>query len=160
LLRRALARFPNLDVSAIDCAAMLEDTADKVMTHTFGPLDKQGISRARFSVLLYLSLEEELGNEPPGPSAIAENLNVTRATMTDLLDGLERDGHVERRAVDNDRRAQAIHLTHKGRTLFERLVPPLSGTIAHVFEPLTPAERETLIELLTKLTMQVSPHSS
>jgi DNA-binding MarR family transcriptional regulator len=149
-----LSRFPDLDISAIDASAILEIAAQKVRALIFAPLSEQGISQARYWVLMCLSLEEQLGNEPPSPSVIADCLNVTRATMTQLLDGLEHEGLVERRPVGNDRRAQAIHLTEDGRTLFERLVPPVAAQVAHVFAPLTLAERQTLIELLSKLAAQ------
>ncbi len=151
LLQQALARYPDLDVSAIETGAVLEHTAEVITALSFAPLSEHGISRGRFRVMVYLSMEEMLGNEAPSPSGIAENLNVTRATMTDLLDGLEREGIVERRLVGRDRRAQAIHLTDEGRRLFDKLVPPLAERIAQIFAPMTPEERQTLIGLLSKL---------
>src|SRR5579871_4944946 len=151
LLQRALARFPDLDVSAIETGAVLEHTAEVITALSFAPLSEHGISRGRFRVMMYLALEEMIGNEPPSPSGIAESLGVTRATMTELLDGLERDGIVERRQVGYDRRAQAIHTTDEGRRLFDKLIPPLAHKIAQIFAPMTPGERQTLISLLSKL---------
>jgi len=152
LLQQALARFPDLDVSAIEAAGVLEHASQRIITLAFSPLDEYGISRGRFRVMLYLALEEMMGNEPPSPSGIAENLGVTRATMTDLLDGLERSGIVQRRSVGHDRRAQAIHLTDEGRRLFDTLTPVLGQMTAQLFAPLTASERKKLIELLTKLS--------
>jgi len=154
LLQQALARFPDLDVSALEVVAVLEHTAERIITLSFAPLDEYGISRGRFRVMLYLALEEMIGNEAPSPSGIAENLGVTRATMTDLLDGLERSGIVQRRSVGHDRRAQAIHLTDEGRRLFDTLAPLLGHRNAQLFAPLTASERKILIELLTKLATQ------
>ncbi len=152
ILRRAAGRFPNLDAAAIETHATLESTAGIVNEITFAPLENHGISRGRFNVMMYLSMEELMGNETPSPSDIADSLGVTRATVTQLLDGLERDGLAERRNVGHDRRAQAIHLTDAGRRLFDELIPPISRNIARIFAPLTAAERQTLTKLLAKLT--------
>jgi len=95
-----------------------------------------------------------LGNEAPSPSGIAESLGVTRATVTQLLDGLEHDRMVERRNVGHDRRAQAIYLTEEGRHLFDKIVPSIACNVAKVFAPLTPVERQTLLGLISKLAAQ------
>lgn len=158
LLQEALSRFPNLDVSAVQASTTLEYTSETITALTFEPLEEYGISRSRFRVIMFLSLQEMMHNEPPGPSVIAENLSVTRATMTDLLDGLERDGIVERRLVGRDRRAQAIHLTDAGRQLFDKVIPPLAEKVAQLFAPLTLGERQTLIALLSKLIAQNEAH--
>jgi len=152
LLQRALEQFPELDISAIEAHASLDHTVDVINGTVFAPLHEYGISRGRFNVLMNLSIEEMLRNEPPSPSAIAESLGVTRATMTQLLDGLEHDKMIERRNAGHDRRAQAIHLTEEGRNLFTQLIPSISREIAQIFAPLTPVERQTLIGLLSKLT--------
>lgn len=154
LLQEALARFPDLDISAIESQAVLEYTAEVVTAFAFAPLEEHGFSRGRFRVLVYLTMEEMQGKEAPSPSGIAESLGVTRATVTQLLDGLERDQIVERRNVGHDRRAQAIHLTEAGRRLFDELIPPISSRIARFFAPLSPDERLTLISLLAKLTVE------
>ncbi len=151
LLQRALSRFPDLDISAIDTLAVLENATRKIRSLTFAPLGERGISRARYWVLMCLCMEEQMGNERPSPSAIATCLNVSRATMTQVLDGLEREGLVVRRPAGNDRRAQAIHLTADGETRLEALVPPLAAQVAKALAPLTLDERRTLIELLMKL---------
>lgn len=151
LLQQALARFPNLDVGATEVVTNLEYTAEIITALLFTPLEEYAISRSRFRVILYLTLMEMMGNEPPSPSGIADNLGVTRATMTDLLDGLERDGTIERRNVGRDRRAQAIHLTDAGRALFDKLVAPLTSKVTQVVASLTPDERQTLVALLKKL---------
>lgn len=154
ILQQALARFPDLDVSAVETYAALEQSVEFVTAFAFSPLEEHCISRGRFNILMYLSIEEMLGNDAPSPSGIAESLGVTRATVTQLLDGSERDRLIERRDVVHDRRLQAIYLTEEGRRLFNELVPPISRNLVRFFAPLSPAERQTLINLLAKLTPQ------
>lgn len=154
LLKQGLARFPALDVSAIETQVALEHTSEIAAAFVFSPLEERGISRGKFQIMMYLTMEEMLGNQAPSPSGIAEALGVTRATVTQLLDGLERDQLVQRRNVGHDRRAQAIHLMEEGTRLFDELVPPITNKIARFFEPLSPDEKRTLINLLAKLTEQ------
>ena len=153
-LQQALERFPEIDISAIEAHAALDHTVDIINGSVFAPLQEFGISRGRWNILMYLSIEEMLGNDAPSPSGIADGLGVTRATMTQLLDGLEHDQNIERRNVGHDRRAQAIFLTDEGRHLFNQIIPSISRKIAQIFAPLTPVERQTMIGLLSKLTEQ------
>lgn len=154
IMQRVAARFPDLDTSAIEAHAVLESTAEALNSSVFAPLAERGISRGRFTVMMHLAMNEALGNEDPSPSAIAESLGVTRATMTQLLDGLEKDGLVVRRNAANDRRSQTIYMTAAGRALFDELIPPISQNIARAFEPLAEGERRTLTKLLMKLKPQ------
>jgi DNA-binding MarR family transcriptional regulator len=66
-------------------------------------------------------------------SALARQLDVSRQAVHKLLDGLQRDGLVERRIDDRDRRVQLVTLTDRGRALAEdagRILPELEGELA------------------------------
>jgi len=56
-------------------------------------LNSNGISQGRFTVLMLLLRRSDV---PINPADIAERAGVTRATMTGLIDVLERDGFVKR----------------------------------------------------------------
>jgi DNA-binding MarR family transcriptional regulator len=60
-----------------------------------------------------LALLDEEGRLPAG--ALAEKLNVTPATVSQMVDGLVEAGYVERRRSERDRRVVAIELTDRGR---------------------------------------------
>jgi Transcriptional regulators len=63
-----------------------------------------------------------LARQAPAPALatqLAEIAGVTRASMTTLLDALERSGWIERRRDARDRRAIQIHITDAGRALVE-----------------------------------------
>lgn len=105
-----------------------------------------GLSEGRF-VLLFL-----LDATPDGlaPNALAKQAGVTRATVTGLLDGLEREALIERHANADDRRALCIRLTHKGRQLAKTVIERHSRWIAGLFGGLSKPEREQLAFLLEK----------
>lgn len=160
VLRRAAARFPGLDPSAIELHVALGHIAEIANVYAFSSLEEHALSRGRYFIMTHLSIEEMMGNEPPSPSGIAESLGITRATVTQLLDGLERDGLAERRNVGRDRRVQAIHLTEKGRRLFDEITPRTSAAIAKFWKPLNAFERNTLMALLAKLAPRDEPATS
>jgi DNA-binding MarR family transcriptional regulator len=85
------------------------------------------------------------------PSEFAERANVTRATITGLLDGLEREGLVQRQPHPKDRRMLVVHLTHQGRELMQNILPEHFCRTKKLMETLTAAEKKNLVRLLQKL---------
>lgn len=110
-----------------------------------------GLSEGRF-VLLFL-----LDGAPDGlaPNVLAEKAGVTRATITGLLNGLERDRLIERHADPLDGRAMRIALTSEGKQLIARVFAQHSRWIASLFSPLSAQERTQLSELLAKVAAGV-----
>jgi DNA-binding MarR family transcriptional regulator len=115
-------------------------------------LDNYQLSEGKFYVLCYLFTHDVLGNTAPGPSEIAENLGVTRATITGLLDGLERADLVKRIEQSSDRRMVTVEISAQAKLLLDELLPSILDTVQPVVtERLTDAEQATLLALLTKL---------
>jgi DNA-binding MarR family transcriptional regulator len=83
--------------------------------------------------------------------AAAEALLIKRSNMTKLVNRLERNGLVRRRASGRDRRAVGLHLTPVGRRRLGVLLPSLAAHDAESTLPLTPQERRLLVTLLAKL---------
>ncbi|WP_053843793.1 MarR family winged helix-turn-helix transcriptional regulator [Paracidovorax avenae] len=127
--------FQTLSLAAAidrDCAALLAP---------------HGLSEGRF-VLLFL-LDAASGGL--APHALAEQAGVTRATVTGLLDGLEREGLAERHADAEDRRALRIRLTRKGRRVAKAVFEQHGRWIAGLYGNLCAAERAQLAGLLRKV---------
>jgi len=76
--------------------------------------------------------------------------------MTGLLDGLERDGLIERLAHPEDRRKIGIRLTAKGRQVLEDMLPDYYRHIAKLMTNLTEKERLELMSLLAKVNRGLS----
>ena len=68
------------------------------------------LSEGRFILLLLNAASDGLA-----PNELAERAGVSRATVTGLLDGLEREAMIERHINEDDRRALCIRLTRKGK---------------------------------------------
>ncbi len=107
-----------------------------------------GVSQGRFAVLMSLSLRPDEGFTP---SEIAERVSSTRATITGLATGLERDGYVTREAAPGDRRKVILKLTDAGRDLLEALVPAHLRRLAHLLANVTPEERATTMSVVQRM---------
>ena len=83
---------------------------------------------------------------------LAEQVLLTASGITRLLDGLERQGWVERGACDGDRRVVYAVLTDAGLAkLREARSTHIPQIEAHFGRVLTPEELAILVELLDKL---------
>jgi len=83
---------------------------------------------------------------------LAEQVLLTASGITRLLDGLERQGWVERGACDGDRRVVYAVLTDAGlEKLREARSTHIPQIEAHFGRGLTPEELAILVELLRKL---------
>lgn len=107
-------------------------------------LSPHNLSEGKF-VLLFL-----LHQLPNGlsPHELADRAGVTRATVTGLLDGLERDGFLARRQSKEDRRKVQVELSPKGKDAARALFETHTRWIASLFAGLDENDRETLSALL------------
>ncbi|MBI5536986.1 MAG: MarR family transcriptional regulator [Deltaproteobacteria bacterium] len=73
------------------------------------------------------------------------------STMTGLLDRMERDGLVQRHADPEDRRAQRIKLSERGRKAKGEVMKVVDATLDRVTSGFTKAELAELQRLLQRL---------
>ena len=76
--------------------------------------------------------------------------------VTYLVDRLEEQGLVERRACPADRRARYATLTRKGRALVGRVFPEHAGRITQLLSALNPKEQRQAHRLMRKLGRAVA----
>ena len=89
--------------------------------------------------------------QPLSPTAIAERLIVTTASVTSLLDTLERRGLVERQPDPTDRRRLLIVITQDGKAIVDQFLPEVVALQTAALATLTEAQRQQLVELLDKV---------
>ncbi len=111
-----------------------------------------------YGILLMLSQAED---GVMRPSELADVLPLTRSGTTRLVDRLERDGLVERRSCDTDRRGNFVRLTPRGEKIFRKAGRVhLRGIDQHIGSHLTRDEMKELRRILTKLADSVARTSS
>ena len=153
-LLEAAQQFPDLDPSAAAVFLHLLRTGDEVFQVVEANLATHHLTQGRFGVLMALwgSCRQAGGAVAPlSPAQLAEHTGVTRATITGLVDTLERDGLVTRAPDPADRRMLAVGLTARGEKLLKEVLPSHFRRIAWLMAPLAENERKTLVRLLTKI---------
>ena len=100
----------------------------------------------------------------PGQSQIklAEAVGLQRSSLVPILDRMEASGILERRAVDGDRRSNAVWPTEQGRAVVADLTTQALDLEARTLAGLSAAETDQLLGLLDRVIANlrhVSPGS-
>lgn len=144
------AEFPGIDtlpMTVIGRLARLEAAARAAIE---GPLEAEGLRRGEFDVLA--TLRRSGAPYALAPSALADQLLISRAGLTARVDRLESAGLVVRAASATDGRGKTVRLTDSGRDLIERLLPGHLERERQLLSPLTTRELHALDDLLRRLT--------
>ncbi len=108
-------------------------------------LDAQGLTHAGWQVLLALWKEDDLTQRE-----VADRVYVTQATVTGVVDTLEREGFVTRTRDETDRRVVRVSLTKDGRRRLERTFKTVAAEMAPVFEGMSEREEQVVRRFLTR----------
>ena len=82
---------------------------------------------------------------------IERDFSITRSTVTNILQLMERKGYIERQSVPQDARLKMLVLTEKGRGFHEKTMLSLHQADEFVAGLLTEEENAELLRLLNKL---------
>ena len=104
-------RYPDSSAKATECAMNLVLTAELLEKHIASLIQPFNLSPATGLVLSILADSET----PLSPNNIADRLIISRASVTSLLDSLEKRGFVKRQPHLSDRRMLLVELTNSGR---------------------------------------------
>jgi len=74
-----------------------------------------------------------------------------RSTLGNVIERLENKTYIERKPSREDRRVKLLYLTKSGAALLRDIMPAVERSQARILEPLKPADRKTLMTLLTQL---------
>jgi MarR family 2-MHQ and catechol resistance regulon transcriptional repressor len=150
LAMRYMDEVPWADLAALEAYMSILGTAASLrqgLNHFIAPLGF-GLGAPRFLVLraLYLAEERRLSL-----GTIAQAINVTSTNVTSLVDGLERDGWVERLPNPNDRRMTYARLTPAGEQRCARLIPAVADFTGAIFKDFSDEEKVLLNALLARV---------
>lgn len=137
---------PDGSVLATETVMNLVRTGDLLLDRIGRLLRPLGVSSAGG---LVLGLLRDHG--PMAPSAIGERLIVTRATVTGLVDSLERRGFVRRTANPNDRRSVIVEITPEGLQVSAKVRATVHRQERDWVSALSDAELRRLIALLHRI---------
>lgn len=135
------------DTSGIRLCFELLSLAGAIDRDCAARLAPHRLSEGKF-VLLFLLRGHADGLSP---HELATRAGVTRATITGLLDGLERDGFLVREGGMTDRRRIMVRLTAQGTATADAMFREHTNWITTLFSDLNKAEREGLSALLGRI---------
>ena len=110
----------------------------------------QGASLARTKLLLFLAKRG-----PARAADIAEFFDNAPRTVTEAIDGLERDGLVVRTPDTRDRRVKQVSITDSGRRVIGETEPMRQALIDDVFGVLSVGEQAQLEDMLARMLAAV-----
>lgn len=148
ILEKFARRYPEADVSGVVTFLHLLRAGTDLSMALDSYLQQHDLLQGRWWVLILLMRESDYTTTP---STLADKAGVSRATMTGLLDGLEREGLVARIFDTRDRRRISIHLTPAGLAKLDEVMPDYYQRVRHLMAPLDEAERQQFMALLTRI---------
>jgi DNA-binding MarR family transcriptional regulator len=138
---------PDLDTRPMEVAGRILLAASLLQSQTEPVFKQYGLSSGAFDVLATLRRQG-----PPFelmPTTLYQELLITSGTMTHRLDGLERNGFIERVAHPSDRRGLLVRLTKRGLEMTDMLVEVHLENEKKLFSSLTTKEAATLARILS-----------
>jgi MarR family 2-MHQ and catechol resistance regulon transcriptional repressor len=135
------------------------EEAFRAILRTFGLIKRNmepyfsgyGISGAQWGVLRVLHRAEDQGEEGLRLTDLGNRLLVRPPSITTVVDRLERQGLVARRASTTDRRAKTVSLSPAGRELVARILEVHPARIRAILGGLSLEEQAQLLALLGRL---------
>jgi DNA-binding MarR family transcriptional regulator len=119
--------------------------ADKVLSRRFG------ITAAQHGALMYLA-----ENEGTSMSALAAAISLKGAATSGLVDRMEKNGFVERRAAPTDGRSFELFLSPAGREIITESKALIQNSNSHILEGYSRADRAQFADFLTTITKRAN----
>jgi len=139
--------FPGMDLEMISFFAVTMRIFHHLPILMEGYFQKMGLTKSRFIVLVQLFRK----SDGMSISEISAFHKVKSATMTGIIDTLEKEGQIERVPDPDDRRKVIVRITGAGRELMEEFLPQHQQNIGLMLDGLTVDERRVLLGLMQKL---------
>lgn len=152
ILEKFIERYPDAEAASVlpflNILRVGSDLTDALNEF----LAQYDLQQGRWWVLILLMREDTLTSTP---SSLAEKAGVSRATMTGLIDGLEKEGLVKRLFDSTDRRKVVIKLTPAGQSRLDDVMPPYYRKVKRLMQALTVHQRKELVNYLGMLNANI-----
>ncbi|MDT8371681.1 MAG: MarR family transcriptional regulator [Gammaproteobacteria bacterium] len=151
ILKKFAARYPDADVERVLHFLNLLRVASDLSSGLDRLLARHKLLQGRWWVLVLLMREDDYCATP---SRLAEQAGVSRATMTGLIDGLQREELVKRVPDPDDRRKTLIRLTATGQARLDQVMPDYYQRLNRLMSVLTDDQGQALMEILALIKKQ------
>ena len=152
-LRDRASRYPEIEAGAVESFLVLMRVGSDVLAAFDKYLARHKMSMGSFTLMMTLNREPTVGMNP---SDLAAMCGVTRATMSGLLDGLERKKLLCRESDQVDRRTVLIRLTPHGIESLEGMIHDYYKRVAMLMSKLGEDDKRKLSGMLLKVGEKIS----
>jgi DNA-binding MarR family transcriptional regulator len=115
----------------------------RVVDKALKPLE---VTRSQWWVLAFLSRSDGMSQV-----ALADELDLGKVALGQLIDRLEKTGFVARRADEEDRRVKRVFLTRRGQSLIARVRESVTVTEKEILEKIDEADLRATGRALRKM---------
>ena len=112
----------------------------RVVDRALKPL---GVTRSQWWVLAFLSRSDGMSQV-----ALADELDLGKVALGQLIDRLEKTGFVSRRPDEEDRRVKRVYLSKRSLALIARIRDHVSVTEKEILEKIEPADLKATVRAL------------
>src|SRR5712692_5795900 len=109
-----------------------------------------GCKPSEIRILFCIKKGTSLNSPEMKVSEISKRMHVTSPTVTQLLNGLEAHGFIERHIDPIDRRAVGVKLTRKGEIVAQQAADAFAASMRGLIEYLGEEQSNQLVDLLSK----------
>jgi DNA-binding MarR family transcriptional regulator len=130
-----------------DLAAMLAPLIRELMAAEMPVLNEHGLSMWGYTVLLALD-ESPVRTQ----AALAEAIGADKTRIIPVLDELQEQGYIERRADPDDRRVRLLEITDSGRAIKDNVQTAIQRNEERWLQTLSPDDRRVFLRVLQQLS--------
>jgi|GEM_PF-2195331 len=112
-----------------------------------------GQTQPRWRVLAWAQLQPGINQ-----TELAERMSVTSATLVGIIDGLVRQGLIERRESAEDRRVKELHLTPAAHPIIETITAEVMAIRTRLLHDVSRQELETCLSVLARIRTNISEY--
>lgn len=151
ILKKFADRYPDADIDQVLQFLTFLHVATDLSNGLDRYLGAHALLQGRWWVLILLMREDDHSSSP---SKLADKAGVSRATMTGLLDSLQRDKLVTRMVSPVDGRQTLVKLTPAGQEKLDQVMPDYYRRLRQLMSVLSKEEGHMLMNILLKLSQQ------
>ena len=133
-----------------DLVMDLINTLESLRRHQWHEEKPLPIRHSEMMLLMCLCHNLRPGRLGVQPSELGDLMDVTRPTITAMVNSLEKQGYVQRLNDDSDRRVVFVRPTKKGEQLVEKAREHFEDTMAEMVEYFGQEDSQELIRLISK----------
>lgn len=130
-----------------DLAAMLAPLLRELAAAEMPVLEEHGLTMWGYSVLVALDRSPMRTQ-----AALADAINADKTRIIPVLDGLQKQGYIERHPAPDDRRVRLLSITDAGRSVKDAAQAAIQRGEQRWLSRLAAEDRATFVRLLQQLT--------